>query len=47
MDNRLIFLYRMVTELWGHGRETWAGNGKAGASEVSVREANPPCKEKT
>ena len=41
MDNRLIFLYRMVTELWGHGRETWAGNGKSGTSEVPAALEKP------
>ena len=43
MDNRLIFLYRMVTELWGHGRETWAGNGKSGTNGVVAQQANPLC----
>ena len=32
MDNRLRFLYHMVSELWGRGRITGAGNGKTGAS---------------
>ena len=41
------FLYYNVSELWGHRQRARAGNGKAGASEVSVREANPPYKEKT
>ena len=41
------FLYLIITELWGRREKARAGNGKAGASEVSVREANPPYKEKT
>ena len=41
------FLYYNVSELWGHRQRARAGNGKAGASEVSVREAKPPYKEKT
>jgi hypothetical protein len=32
MDNRLIFLYRVQTELWGHGRVGRAGKGKTGSS---------------
>ena len=32
MDNRLRFLYRMVSEMWGRRRITGAGNGKTGAS---------------
>jgi len=36
MDNRLKFLYCMMTELWGHGQKAWAGNGKAGASGGAV-----------
>ena len=44
MDNRLRFLYRMISELWGHRKGRGAGNGKTGASEGAVREANPPCK---
>ena len=35
MDNRLRFLYRMVSEMWGHGRITGAGNGKTGPSAKS------------
>ena len=41
MDNRFRFLYHMITELWGHGRRTRAGNGKPGASEGGAKEANP------
>ena len=36
MDNRWIFLYCVLTELWGHVWEARAGNGKTGASEVPV-----------
>ena len=32
MDNRLRFLYRMSSEMWGRRRITGAGNGKTGAS---------------
>ena len=32
MDNRLIFLYYDMTEMWGHGRIMKAGNGKTGSS---------------
>ena len=32
MDNRLRFLYRMVSEMWGRRRITGAGNGNTGAS---------------
>ena len=46
MDNRLKFLYLIETELWGRRKKARAGNGKTGTSEVSVREANPPDKEK-
>src|SRR5699024_81876 len=35
---------RMISELWGHRKGRGAGNGKTGASEGAVREANPPCK---
>ena len=44
MDNRLKFLYCMMTELWGHRQDsTCAGNGKAGASGGSrVRQEKPP-----
>ena len=41
------FQYRIKTELWGHRREMGARNGKTGASEVAVWEANPPYKVKT
>ena len=32
MDNRLRFLYRMASEMWGRRRITGAGNGETGAS---------------
>ena len=32
MDNRLKFLYRNITELWGHRRKAWAGSGDTGTS---------------
>ena len=41
MDNRLRFLYRVSSELWGHRRIAQPGNGKTGASRVAVRLANP------
>ena len=44
MDNRLRFLYFMISELWGHRHKALAGNGKTGASAGAVREANPPYK---
>ncbi len=46
MDNRLKFLYLMITELWGRRKKARAGNGKTGTSRVSVWEANPPYNEK-
>ena len=47
MDNRLRFLYLIQTELWGRREKARAGNGETGASEVSVRQANPSGNEKT
>ena len=41
MDNRLRFLYRVSSELWGHRRTAQPGNGKTGASRVGVKLANP------
>ena len=41
MDNRLIFLYYNISELWGHVRKAEAGNGKPGASRVPDTQANP------
>ena len=35
MDNRLIFLYCMISEMWGRGRIMKTGNGKTGASTKS------------
>ena len=32
MDNRLRFLYRVPSEMWGRRRIRGAGNGKTGAS---------------
>ena len=46
-DNRLKFLYYPVTELWGRRQRAQAGNGKTGASEVGVHQANPVCNPKT
>ena len=46
MDNRLRFLYFVISEMWGHRDKAWAGNGKTGASGVAVWEENPPCKAK-
>ena len=46
MDNRLKFLYYDITELWGHRERARAGNGKTGASEITVREEKPPYKVK-
>ena len=36
MDNRLRFLYRVPSEMWGRRRITGAGNGKTGASAKAV-----------
>ena len=41
MDNRLKFLYRVLSELWGHRTEVKPGNEKTGASVGLVRLANP------
>ena len=41
MDNRLRFLYRISSELWGHRAIIKPGNEKTGASEVGVKLANP------
>ena len=41
MDNRLKFLYRDITELWGHGVLTEAGKGKTGASTGGEIQAKP------
>jgi hypothetical protein len=41
MDNRLKFLYRILSELWGHRTEREPGNEKTGASILLVKLANP------
>jgi len=41
MDNRLKFLYRISSELWGHRTEGKPGNEKTGASRGLVKLANP------
>ena len=38
----LSFLHPLLSELRGHGKGSRAGNGKTGASEVAVGQANPP-----
>ena len=35
------FLYRMISELWGHRAISKPGNEETGASEVGVELANP------
>ena len=47
MDNRLIFLYCSITELWGRMWKGQAQNGKLRTSEVAVQKANPLYKAKT
>ena len=47
MDNRLIFLYYSMTELWGRMWNAWAGNGKSSTSEVGGQKGNPLSKPKT
>ena len=42
MDNRLIFLYYLITELWGRRRIRKAGNGKTGASGKSCMGGKSP-----
>ena len=39
----LRFLHPLLSELRGHGRETWAGNGKSGTNGVVAQQANPLC----
>ena len=41
MDNRLKFLYRILSELWGHRTEREPGNEKTGASIGLAKLANP------
>ena len=42
MDSRSRFLHPCMTELWGHGKEGRAGNGKTGASEGAGGQEKPP-----
>ena len=46
MDNRLRFLYYIMTELWGRMWEAWARAWKPRASAGAVREEKPPHKAK-
>ena len=41
MDNRLRFLYRMASEMWGRRRITGAGNGETGTSAKAVAVGKP------
>ena len=41
MDDRLIFLYYHVTELWGRRKRVRAGDERTGPSEVRETLANP------
>ena len=41
MDNRWIFLYCDITELWGHRGDVRAGNEYTGTSGVTGELANP------
>ena len=41
MDDRLIFLYYHVTELWGRRKRVRAGDDRPGPSEVGEVLANP------
>jgi hypothetical protein len=41
MDNRLKFLYRVLSELWGHRTKGEPGNEKTGASTGLVKPENP------
>ena len=41
MDDRLIFLYYHVTELWGRRKKVDPGDEVSGPSEVGVKLANP------
>ena len=43
MDNRLKFLYCLITELWGHMFRSRAGKGKPGASRGYRWEAQGVC----
>jgi hypothetical protein len=46
MDNRLKFLYRILSELWGHRTEEEPGNEKTGVSTGLAGMANPPSNRK-
>ena len=46
MDNRWRFLYYVMTELWGHGRQMCAGKGKTGASAGGAVKEKPYSKPK-
>jgi len=46
MDNRLKFLYRISSELWGHRTEEEPGNEKTGASIRLAGMENPPSNRK-
>ena len=41
MDNRLKFLYRISSELWGHREIPEPGNEETGPSEVGDGLENP------
>ena len=41
MDNRLRFLYPVISEMWGHGHKWQAGKGKTGASAGAGQEEKP------
>ena len=41
MDDRLIFLYCRITELWGRMWRARARNGKPRTSEVAAAEKTP------
>ena len=42
MDNRLIFLYYLITELWGRRKVGKAGDGYTGASEEPCEGGKSP-----
>ena len=47
MDNRLRFLYRALSELWGHREIPEPGNEDTRASEVGAKLEKPLSKPKT
>ena len=47
MDDRLIFLYYHVTELWGRRKKVRAGDERTGPSVIGEWLANPPFNPKT